>query len=153
MRGMGLLPADTVFADSKTRTQASGSIANIGGIFQDLSGTKFEGYEIHMGVTRLHAGCEPLTYLRTASGSRTETKADGAYHDNVCGTYVHGLFDREKIAEKIVRALAQRKGISPENLRGVDYRTFRDSQYDILADTVRKSLDMKRVYAILENGI
>ena len=34
-----------------------------------------------------------------------ECKEDGAYCKNVCGTYVHGVFDREDVAEAVVRCL------------------------------------------------
>ena len=30
-----------------------------------------------------------------------ECKEDGAYCKNVCGTYVHGVFDREDVAEAV----------------------------------------------------
>ena len=36
---------------------------------------------------------------------------------------------------------------------GVDYRTFRDKQYDILADTLGESLDMDQIRKIIERGI
>lgn len=36
-------------------------------------------------------------------------KEDGAYCKNVCGTYVHGVFDKEDVAEAVVRALGEKK--------------------------------------------
>ena len=58
MKGMGLLPMDTVFASEKTRTRVSGVFQNVAGDLQELSGTVLEGYEIHMGVTLLKEGCQ-----------------------------------------------------------------------------------------------
>ncbi|MBD9090771.1 MAG: cobyric acid synthase, partial [Clostridiales bacterium] len=49
MRGMELLPIDTVLKDSKTRLQTSGEIAHVDGVLSRLSGCHFLGYEIHMG--------------------------------------------------------------------------------------------------------
>ena len=47
MRGMELLPIDTVLKDSKTRLQTSGEIAHVDGVLSRLSGCHFLGYEIH----------------------------------------------------------------------------------------------------------
>ena len=40
-----------------------------------------------------------------------------------------------------------------ENMTGVDFAAFKEQQYDILAAELRKHLDMKKIYEILENGI
>ena len=53
VRGMGLLPVRTVFSEEKTRTRVEGRFLSLGGILQELSGTAFEGYEIHMGESVL----------------------------------------------------------------------------------------------------
>ena len=51
IKGMGLLPMDTVFARKKTRTRVEGSFGQLTGAFAKLSDTALEGYEIHMGET------------------------------------------------------------------------------------------------------
>lgn len=55
IKGMGLLPMDTVFAEKKTRTRVSGRFLELEGELQALSGAELEGYEIHMGETVLKA--------------------------------------------------------------------------------------------------
>jgi adenosylcobyric acid synthase len=41
------------------------------------------------------------------------------------------------------------KGLSPiEEI--IDYKEFKEREYDKLADIVRKSIDMKKVYEIME---
>ena len=80
-------------------------------------------------------------------------KTDGAYLDNVCGTYVHGVFDREEAAEGIIRVIGEKKGIDVSQMEGIDFAAFKESQYDILAEELRKHLDMKKIYEILEKGI
>ena len=82
-----------------------------------------------------------------------ECKEDGAYCKNVCGTYVHGVFDREDVAEAIVRVLGEKKGIDVSQMTGIDFAAFKETQYDILAAELRKHLDMKKIYEILEQGI
>ena len=63
---------------------------------------------------------------------------------NVCGTYVHGVFDREDVAEAIVRVLGEKKGIDVSQMTGIDFAAFKETQYDILAAELRKHLDMKK---------
>ena len=185
MRGMGLLPMDTVFAENKIRTRVQGSFGSLGGVLKKLSHTELVGYEIHMGVTTLKEEVKTLTEIhdqcvvngaaddpaahsseRTAlhdqrvdnraagdSVSTAQRKQEGAQAGNVYGSYVHGIFDREDVAKNIIAALAEAKGIALENLKAVDYQAYKESQYDILADTLREHLDMKKIYQILEEGI
>ena len=152
MKGMGLLPMDTVFADGKTRTRVSGIFGQVEGELSQLSGVELEGYEIHMGVTTLHEGASPLTTIRDHAKT-TEEKQDGAYTSRVYGTYVHGVFDKEGVAEAVIRALGKKKGIDTSEMKGVDFRTFKETQYDILAAALREHLDMKAIYEILEAGV
>lgn len=152
IKGMGLLPMETVFEKEKTRTRVSGSIQEIHGVLNSLSGVKFEGYEIHMGATKLKDGGSHLSQL-SDSVKHTENKPDGAYKDNVYGTYVHGFFDKEEVAKEVVRSLGRMKGIDTEEITGVDFQEFKETQYDILAAGLRQHLDMKRIYEILEEGI
>ena len=152
MKGMGLLPMDTVFADGKTRTRVSGIFGQVEGELSQLSGVELEGYEIHMGVTTLHEGASPLTTIRDHAKT-TEEKQDGAYTSRVYGTYVHGVFDKEGVAEAVIRALGKKKGIDTSEMKGVDFQTFKETQYDILAAALREHLDMKAIYEILEAGV
>ncbi len=151
MKGMGLLPIETVFTKEKTRTRVQGTIGTITGPYAGLSGAETEGYEIHMGETLLKEGAKSvLSITDTVTGQQ---KADGAYRDNVFGTYVHGVFDKEECAEALVRLIGEKKGLDVSSLTGVDFAAFKETQYDILADTLRKHLDMKKIYEILEQGI
>lgn len=151
MKGMGLLPIETVFTKEKTRTRVQGTIGTITGPYAGLSGAETEGYEIHMGETVLKEGAKSaLSITDTVTGQQ---KADGAYRDNVFGTYVHGVFDKEECAEALVRLIGEKKGLDVSSLTGVDFAAFKETQYDILADTLRRHLDMKKIYEILEQGI
>lgn len=153
IKGMGLLPMDTVFAGNKTRTRVEGSFGLIGGILEKLSGTALEGYEIHMGVSTAAEGAEPLTKIQDTNQDSAAAKLDGNQKGNVYGSYVHSIFDKEQVAERIVEALGEAKGIDTSEMTGVDYQTFKESQYDILAAALREHMDMKQIYAILEQGV
>lgn len=160
MKGMGLLPMDTVFAGKKTRTRVQGTFENVSGPLSGLSGVHLEGYEIHMGVSTMREGTKARTLTRISNfageeGSRKEAVVteEGAQYENIYGTYVHSCFDKEGVAREIVTAIARAKGLDTENISGVDYQEFKETQYDILADALRQHLDIKRIYEIMEEGI
>ena len=90
---------------------------------------------------------------QTASANIMEM--DGAACQNVYGTYVHGVFDAPGVAWKIAQILAEQKGIalnrgesgSAEGLD--DPMAYKETQYDLLADTLREHMDMDKIYGIL----
>ncbi|MDY3085267.1 MAG: cobyric acid synthase [Blautia sp.] len=153
IRGMGLLPMDTVFASKKTRTRVTGQFLPMPGTFAALSGVSLEGYEIHMGESVRKEGILPATKLMVAGNQPEEKKTEGAFHENVCGTYVHGVFDKEEVVETLIRILGERKGIDVSSMTGIDFAAFKETQYNILAAELRKHLDMKKIYSILEEGV
>lgn len=153
IRGMGLLPMDTVFASKKTRTRVTGQFLPMPGTFAALSGVSLEGYEIHMGESVRKEGILSATKLMVAGNQPEETKTEGAFHENVCGTYVHGVFDKEEVVETLIRILGERKGIDVSSMTGIDFAAFKETQYNILAAELRKHLDMKKIYSILEEGV
>ena len=165
-RGLGFLETETFFSKEKRRTRVSGRIAELPGIFKSLAGMEIEGYEIHMGRTTRTAVGNPCPspcgdIFSVIKEQRTGIEsADGTACGNIYGTYIHGVFDAPGLARRIVEILADRKGVtlrtSPdyEEKAGqeADNRTYKETQYDILADTMRRYLDMKKIYEILEQG-
>ena len=151
MRGMGLLPMETVFAKKKTRTQVQGKYLDIQGEYEPLSGVEFTGYEIHMGESTWKFGAKASTWTKDSVSGKEKT--EGTVYGNVCGTYVHGIFDREESALALIRAVGEKKGIDVSDMEGVDFAAFKETQYDILAAELRKHLDIKKIYQILEEGI
>ena len=131
--GMGLLDVSTTFGQEKTRLQTQGVFSGLGGIFCGLNGLAYRGYEIHMGQ----------------SGSSLPVLQNG----NVYGSYIHGIFDENGIAQCIVRALCERRGITFDEHAVFDAHAYREAQYDLLAKTVREALDMELIYKILEEGV
>lgn len=153
IRGMGLLPMNTVFAGEKTRTRVSGHFDHTEGILSGLTGVEIEGYEIHMGISTLSEGTRHLTSITDTNEKDGTKKADGAQSGNVYGSYVHGIFDKEQVADRIIQAIGRKKGIDTTDMTGVDYQAFKETQYDLLASELRKNLDMKIIYSILQEGI
>ena len=146
LRGLGLLPAETVFQGEKTRTRVTGRFLAPEGIFAELAGVPFEGYEIHMG--RTESAATPLAEFATQTGER---RADGLSAGNVWGCYVHGLFDKAEAAEALVNALLKAKGLD-RAAASVDWQAYAQQQYDKLAGGLRESLDMAHIYRILDGA-
>ena len=65
------------------------------------------------------------------------------------GTYLHGVFDAPEAALRTSQALAQKKGVTLTG-EALDTHAYKEQQYDKLADSVRKSLDMEWIYRIME---
>ena len=152
MAGMGLLPTKTVFEKEKVRTRVSGNFNEVSGILAELSYVEFEGYDIHMGQTTYDFNEEELTTIDNVNGEDI-IKNDGLYKDNVYGSYIHGIFDKEEVSKAIVESLCIHKGIDYSSISTVDIENYKEEQYDKLAEGIRNSLDMKAIYKILESGI
>ena len=132
LAGLGLLPTRTTFDAQKRRTQVH-AVA-LGAPF---AGAQMTGYEIHNGRTTVNG--EP--FCRLADGT-----PEGCVCKNVFGTYLHGLFDSGELTQALVKLLCARKGISPRETRPTSMAEYRQTQFDLLADGVRKALDMGAVY-------
>ena len=137
LRGMELLPVMTELKKDKTRRQMAGRLPEVAGIFRVLSHLEYVGYEIHMGQTS-----------RVDDGNADEAVVS-VKNKNVYGTYLHGIFDKGNVAAAVVNALAEKKGILLENGVFEDYQSFKEKQYDKLADTLREYLNMEEIYGML----
>lgn len=138
--GMGLLEIETVFYEQKYRTQTQGSFGTVKGIFKSLSNRSFTGYEVHMGQSEVRD--EPLNVI--ASGDY-----EGCQKGNIYGSYIHGLFDEKEIATEILKALCEKKGVSFDTQTMMDRKAYKEAQYDQLALSVRKALDMESIYKMI----
>ena len=153
--GMALLNTETEFVENKRTIQMKGHFNRVEGIFSGLSGREFYGYEIHSGITELEETkalntVEPINETAEPFAEGSQTVRGGM---QVYGTYIHGIFDGEGIAAKIVEALLDRKGLSMDDVKVIDYQKYKQHQYDLLAQSVREHLDMEKVYEIVEKGL
>lgn len=142
IRGMELLPVATVLQKEKKRAQTEGTIGKLDGMLGTLSGCGFQGYEIHMGRTR---------FINERSG---EGEPGVVVSNNNCvyGSYTHGLFNNKNAADAVVRTLAEKKGVDMKEGGFEDYQSFKEKQYDKLADTLRAYLNMEEIYGILRES-
>ena len=149
--GLGLLPADTVFGGEKVRTRMAGQVLTGPAGLAGLEKAPVEGYEIHMGRTVVEEGLPPFCRIAPVEGGRE--REDGAVAGNVWGTYLHGLFDSGELLSRLWRLLAERKGLDLAAAPAFDPAAHREEQYSLLAAALRQSLDMAKIYRILEEGI
>lgn len=85
--------------------------------------------------------------------ARARRRKHSVSRGNVYGSYVHGLFDADGIADGVVEALCGKKGVRFDPSAAFDGKAYKEAQYDLLADAVRGALDMKLIYDILERKI
>ena len=134
LRGLELLPTRTVFTLEKRRAQVTATAA------APFAGAALTGYEIHTGRTTV----EGAPFCTLADGT-----PDGCVQGSVFGTYLHGLFDSGELTEKLAALLCRRKGLAPETAAPLTMQAYREQQFDLLADGVRRALEMSAIYAAM----
>ena len=134
--GLGLLPLETVFTADKTRTRRRAVCVS-----EPFAGAALTGYELHMGKSVTDAA----PFCRFEDGV-----TDGAVSGMVFGSYLHGLFDSGELTLRLAELLAKRKGIELPKVKIESRKSYRERQYALLAAELRQSLDIGRIYKIME---
>lgn len=136
--GLGLLPQCTVIEPEKITKQSNFSFLN--GKNPETKSCK--GYEIHMGRTTI-IGDAPQKPVALLEDGRT----DGYYLGPNCwGSYMHGILDNTDVLNHLAEGFDK----NPVN-DNFDYATFKNEQYDKLADWVRQHVDMDYIYKSLKS--
>ncbi len=145
IEGLGLINTETQFMSEKTTVLSEG----IDRIFK----CHVRGYEIHMGETSFLGNVSPFIDINTTEASKNIL--DGAVNDDltVFGTYLHGIFDSASFTRSFLNMVRRKKGLEERPYEEQNYWVFKESQYDQLADIVRQSLDMDKIYSILSEEI
>ncbi len=125
IEGLSLLPMQTTLEEEKQLRRVSGQLT--------LGDVPIEGYEIHMGISEGAALQRPAVQLGNAT--------DGAISaDNqILGTYLHGLFERQEACNTLLRWA----GLKEQ--QAIDYRRLREQEIDRLADGMEQHLDMEQI--------
>lgn len=173
MEGMDLLPIATEFAAEKHRTRMKGRLEKVQGALAALSGAEVEGYEIHMGrsfylagngggdsASGIDSGSDSVGGGDLGGGLQGQPllmlengQPDGCQQANVYGSYLHGFFDSESCRQGLLTALCSHKDIPPLQAAAFNMAQYKKQQYDLLAEGVRRNMDMALIYRILEEGI
>ena len=140
--GLGLLPISTRMSGEKVTRQVKFGLCNPHSPSSTLHSSLMQGYEIHMGVTTPVEGApdSPLNLLENGS-------TDGYYVDSTCmGTYIHGILDNPEFIDFLLAPFADKLS---GNAGAFDYHTFKEEQYDRLAEHVRRHVNLPLIYQIL----
>jgi adenosylcobyric acid synthase len=130
IKGLGLLPVKTILAQTKQTYQKKFRYRNNGDEICN-------GYEIHMGTTEPIGDNNPVNQMDDGS-------TDGYFRDERCwGSYMHGIFDNPAVLSDLFK---------DHNVAIPDTRhdTYKETQYDALAGWVRQSVNIDKVYNIMQ---
>lgn len=133
--GLGILDMATTLAAEKTLARQSAT--------HMPSGRKVQGYEIHHGRTQ--TSCAGVVRMENGSEDGAVSK-DG----RIWGTYLHGIFDDDTFRRWYIDKLRVERNLKPLGRVVAPYDL--ESAFDRLADIVRRSVDMDRIYAVMGLG-
>ena len=147
IEGLGLLDIETHFEKVKTTFQVEAEEIKP----KNKKGIKnvVQGYEIHMGRTKLNA-VKSLFKITKRSGKKCVVY-DGAISKDgrVWGTYIHGIFDNDSFRRRFLKRIIGGDRVQPEIPSSeFNYQAFKEDHYDKLADLIEESVDMKSIYSI-----
>jgi adenosylcobyric acid synthase len=142
--GLGLLPGETRFELAKTVTRSQAQILAARGFAKEIRGQLIHGYEIHMGQTYSE---NPFCRVFERESEAVDS-LDGAYSPDgkIWGTYLHGVFDNDSLRMAWLESL----GVSTST---IPFTERRSKTYDLLADALEASLDMKIIDQIIAEGV
>ena len=109
-------------------------------IFSKINGEEVTGYELHEGTTNL-ISAKPLFKIEKGIGNNDNDQFDGAYGENVFGTYFHGIFNNYNIRREFLNALRKGKGLE-ERIGEDPFETSVENSLEKLANIVEEALDM-----------
>lgn len=135
--GLGILDTETVMEKEKNTVQYSGKFINTKGVLEGLDEVEIKGYEIHQGVTS-----------GTESSVTDDNHIVAVVKDNIFGTYLHGIFDNEKVTRTILNKIREKKGMEQLG-EGITFDEYREREFDKLEKIVRENIDIKKIYEIL----
>jgi adenosylcobyric acid synthase len=150
--GLNLLNIDTTFVNSKITTQVKGKIISPPPLLEGCDNIDITGYEIHMGISSYGSDCKEFIHV------------EGKYTDNdsiinsirndkgtVFGTYLHGIFENTDFTYKLINNLRKKKSLPLINPQE-SFNTFKDDQYDKLAQLLEDNIDMEKLNTIIGIG-
>lgn len=132
IEALGLLDITTELKGEKQLTRQRGTHLE--------SGHEIYGYEIHHGIST----SDMLPVVRFAAGSFCGSRST---RYRVWGSYLHGIFDSDTFRRWFLDNIREKKGLPRIDQVVAPYDL--EAAFDRLADTVRNSLDMDKVYRLL----
>ena len=106
------------------------------------AGERVAGYRIHNG--RVTGDRRRAVARRLDDGTPL-----GWYGGRVVATTLHGLFEADGLRAAILRWAT---GAALPQLPGVSFAAAREARFDRIADVLEASLDLDRLFALVEEG-
>ena len=146
--GLGLLPIHTTMQPRKTTSMATGQLVAHSLFGQPVPQVHLKGYEIHIGETLYLKNAEPFAQLVRQPDSKQSPHLDGCMTPDtrIFGTYLHGLFDEDDFRHAFIAAARNFYHLAPAVVLE-QWKQKRESSLNRLAETVRQSLDMSRIFS------
>jgi adenosylcobyric acid synthase len=144
--GLGLLAIQTTMQPQKVTRISTGRLVASSLFGKPVPALDISGYEIHIGATHYLEAAEPFAQLRTENDKGV--LFDGCTSSNrlVFGTYLHGLFDDDGFRHAFLTAARAFYGLTPA-VHLEDWKRKREESLNRLADTVRASLDLEKIFS------
>lgn len=120
--GLALLDFETSLETQKQLTRVDGRFS--------WDNAAVSGYEIHMGISKGPALAKPAIYL--------DDKTDGVISEDnqIMGTYLHGLFDKETALHSLLRWTGLK------DIEKFNYNNLRERELDRLAEEMLQHIDI-----------
>jgi adenosylcobyric acid synthase len=137
---LGLLPFTTHMNPDKV-TRAITCRLSLSMLFgQPVPAMDIDGYEIHIGETMYADGAQAFSMLNGH-------EPDGCISPDtrIFGTYLHGIFDDDTFRRTFIAAARSFHQLGPV-AHFENWRQKREDSFNRLADTVRGSLDLPRIF-------
>ncbi len=132
VKGIGLLPAKTVFTREKRTNHLRAKV-----LWEKARGMVVEGYEIRMGRS---VSERPFSVITSVNGAKT-LEPEGAIGERAFGTYLHGIFHNFEFTERFLNYLRLEKGLEPVSVEGWSI----EEEIERFAKVVEKNLDVERI--------
>jgi len=139
--GLGLLPFTTCMNPDKVTRLIAGRLNSSMLFGCPVHAMVLNGYEIHIGETMYADGAQAFSMLNGH-------EPDGCISTDarIFGTYLHGIFDDDTFRHTFLAAARSFYQLAPVN--GFEnWKQRREDSFNQLADAVRESLDLQRIFS------
>ena len=138
--GLGLLPIHTRMQGEKVTRQVEFAF-NDG---TEWSESSLKGYEIHQGESVVTDSNAEYSHLCRLSDGALE----GCVSGSCMGTYIHGILDNPQFIDWMLNC-TEKQNLEPS---AQSRESFKEEQYDRLANHVRKYVDVETIIRIAKNS-
>ncbi len=151
--GLGLLDIETRFSEGKNTYQIKAELYQDQKLSDKLNNTEIEGYEIHMGETKLGKNISAMFKIKSRSNQKCLIE-DGAVSKiyDIWGTYIHGIFDNDEFRRGVLNHLLDKKSGQSIKQEAINFKRQREKAINTLAEKVKENIDLEKLYKIMDLG-